>query len=199
MPHMARRGRRMRKRDRPHVSKAVKSFVRSALRSNLETKFLLHTGASVPFNATTPLGLDMINVSQDVSQNGRIGNQIRITGVTIRLQIVSNQNSFMRFLLVWSNENENAATFALTPAAALDLDTVSIVHEVFPIMRPQYSGDLTVFVWTKHIRFNNSRIIYDSSSISSRQRRNLVLKCATTTNNLAGVINYETRTFYKDG
>lgn len=76
--------------------------VQSIIRDNLETKFKSHSGTAIAVTDSTvsPTDLNLIDISQNDTQQGRQGNQVKVQSYYYNLTILPNTNSIAPALYV---------------------------------------------------------------------------------------------------
>lgn len=89
------RGRRVRKSN-------FRAKVQNVIRDNLETKFKSHAGTAIAVgsSATSPTDLNLIDISQDDTQQGRQGNQVKVQSYYYNLTILPNTNTLASTIYV---------------------------------------------------------------------------------------------------
>lgn len=188
---------RRKRRKTRKVSKAVRSYVHRTIKSKAETKFLLLHGDNFTWNASNPLKLDLLGIGQGVDQNQRIGNRIQLTSVSVRLQAITDDTSYVRCFLAWVRDGDLSATVTLGLTSAIDFDQFIIKWDSKKPM--ELPGMNTDSVWFNRKFLRTKKTIhYDSAVGTSFQGHNLILQLYNGSSSVNIGLNYEVRVFYKD-
>lgn len=200
----ARRYRKRVYRRRPLTSRTVKAIVNKTVQKRSETKFKI-LSQTTPFAlvAGTALDLDITDLGQSVTQNGRIGNQVRWSGIYTKFAVQSETTmvSQVRIIMYIPYDSDDTLGIGISPMSLIDEDRFTILYDkTMSLNAHGLQGRLCTL---KNSFFKGMRKGIQSqwsSSTSTSCTRN-ALKIAICTNAASAdkcTIMYQGRCYFKD-
>ena len=158
-------------------SNNIKKLIKSMINNNTETKTAVHNYTTIDVS-NVGVNHDITAIAQGLSQEDRVGNQIKMSSFRLKGCLYSNGNFDMVRIVIYKpkNVNELLAT-STTITDPIDLDKYNILSDR---LVPLSNDGSPVKPYNKVLLFNRGirnglRITYSTSLAASIQKNQLIV------------------------
>lgn len=132
MPYARRSYRRRTTRRRVPNRRTIQAIVNKTVQKRSETKFKV-ISQQTPFQLTnaSTIDIDITNLGQSITQNGRIGNQVRWSGLYAKFAVQSEttMTNQIRIIMYIPYSADDVLGTATTPMTLIDEDKLTVLYD----------------------------------------------------------------------